>query len=138
MRVYDKQLERNRKLSATGTHIDNPWVRWELELKNDRAVSVSKMLTSGIPLGAVAVGVLGHYMRMIELDDINRSRCSTYPVWADFMDGVSSLKITVPKYEKTMDEKKTWIKGRSCLLSPLSFWQMVVALNLWKITWKTV
>ena len=110
LRVYDKQLERNRKLSATGTHIDNPWVRWELELKNDRAVSVSKMFTSGIPLGAVAVGVLGHYMRMIELDDINRSRCSTYPVWADFMDGISSLKITVPKYEKTMDEKKTWIK----------------------------
>ena len=110
LRVYDKQLERNRKLSATGTHVDNPWVRWELELKNDRAVSVSKMLTSGIPLGAVSVGVLGHYMRMIELDDINRSRCSTYPVWADFMDGVSSLKITVPKYEKTMDEKKTWIK----------------------------
>ena len=68
------------------------------------------MLTSGIPLGAVAVGVLGHYMRMIELDDINRSRCSTHSVWADFMDGISSLKITVPKYEKTMDEKKTWIK----------------------------
>ena len=110
LRVYDKQLERNRKLSASGTHIDNFWVRWELELKNDRAVSVSKMLTSGIPLGAVAVGVLGHYMRMIELDDINRSRCSTHSVWADFMDGISSLKITVPKYEKTMDEKKTWIK----------------------------
>ena len=110
LRVYDKQLERNRKLSASGTHIDNLWVRWELELKNDRAVSVSKMLTSGIPLGAVAVGVLGHYMRMIELDDINRSRCSTHSVWADFMDGISSLKITVPKYEKTMDEKKTWIK----------------------------
>ncbi|MBT9812909.1 replication initiation factor domain-containing protein, partial [Enterocloster citroniae] len=110
LRVYDKQLERNRKLSVSGTHIDNPWVRWELELKNDRAVSVSKMLTSGIPLGVVAVGVLGHYMRMIELDDINRSRCTTYPVWVDFMDGISSLKITVPKYEKTMDEKKTWIK----------------------------
>lgn len=110
LRVYDKQLERNKKLAASGVCVDNPWVRWELELKNDRAISVSKMLIAGIPLGAAAVGVLGHYIRMIELDDINRSRCSTYPVWADFIDGISSLKITVPKYEKSMDEKKSWIQ----------------------------
>ncbi len=110
LRIYDKQLEQNKKLSASDVHIDTPWVRWELELKNDRAVSVAKMLISGIPLGTVAVGVLSHYMRIIELDDSNRSRCSINEVWSSFIDGLSPLKLTVMKYDKTLDDKRKWVK----------------------------
>ncbi|MGP8312571.1 replication initiation factor domain-containing protein [Enterocloster aldenensis] len=110
LRVYDKQMERNRKLVDSGSRIDTPWTRWELELKNERAVNVVKLILSDLSLGVVAVGVLSHYIRMIELDDSNRSRCSIYPLWADFINGISSLKITVPKFEKSLEDKKTWIK----------------------------
>ncbi len=110
LRVYDKQMERNRKLVDSGSRIDTPWTRWELELKNERAVNVVKLILSDLSLGVVAVGVLSHYIRMIELDDSNRSRCSIYPLWVDFINGISSLKITVPKFEKSLEDKKTWIK----------------------------
>lgn len=110
LRVYDKRLEQNKKLSAAGKDtLVTPWVRWELELKNDRAVSVANMLLAGIDLGTCAIGVLGHYMRIINLDDSNRSRCSTHRRWAEFIAGVQGLKLYVPKYEKTLDDKKEWI-----------------------------
>lgn len=110
LRVYDKQLEQNKKLADENKRVTNPWVRWELELKNERAVSVANMLVSGIKLGTVAVGVLGHYMRMIDLDDVNRSRCSTYSLWVEFTSNVAALKITVPKMLKTLDEKRSWVE----------------------------
>lgn len=108
LRVYDKRLERNRSLSQEDTN--TPWVRWELELKNSRAVSAARMLIAGIPLGTVAVGILGHYMRMIVLDDVNRSRCSSYPLWESFIDGISSLRLTVPRCKTTLDDKRSWLK----------------------------
>ena len=52
--VYDKQLEPVTQTIPTGT-IDNLF-----ELKNDRAVSVSKMLTSGISLPDVFRALLGY------------------------------------------------------------------------------
>lgn len=109
LRVYDKRLERNAHLADGSAPIKYPWVRWELELKDDRAMSAAKMLVSGIDLGVVAVGSLGHYMRMINLDDTNRSRCSMYLRWSDFMDGISSKRLTVFKASSTLDEKRSWI-----------------------------
>lgn len=109
LRVYDKRLERNAHLADGSAPVRYPWVRWELELKDDRAMSAAKMLVSGIDLGVVAVGSLGHYMRIINLDDKNRSRCSMYLRWADFMDGISSKRLTVFKAPVTLAEKRSWI-----------------------------
>ena len=36
LRVYDKQLEQNQK-AEDGEVLEDPWVRWEFELKNERA-----------------------------------------------------------------------------------------------------
>ena len=109
LRAYDKRLERNAHRSDHEPAIKFPWVRWELELKDDRAMSAAKMLVSGMNVGVVAVGVLGHYMRMINLDDTNRSRCSMYLRWADFIDGISSKRLTVFKAPITLAEKRSWI-----------------------------
>lgn len=109
LRVYDKRLERNAHLADGSAPVKCPWVRWELELKDDRAMSAAKMLTSGIDLGVVAVGILGHYMRMINLDDTNRSRCSMCLRWSDFMDGISAKRLTVFKAPVTLEEKRFWI-----------------------------
>lgn len=109
LRVYDKQAEMNRFL-PDDSKIEFPWIRWELETKKDRAESISSMIRSGLSLGAVAVGVLGGYVRIINLDDSNRSRCSLLEKWRMFMSDMQVLKLRQIKYEKTLDEKREWVK----------------------------
>lgn len=107
LRIYDKKLEQNAKHPENASEI--PWIRWEFELKNDRAMSVANMLISGRPLGEITVGVLANYVRLIELDNNNRSRCSTLPLWQLFIDGVRKLQLYVPEVPKTLEDKKVWI-----------------------------
>ena len=106
LRIYDKQLERNKVLEpGNENYIYTPWVRWELEFHKDRANEVSRMLSDGSALGSVAVGVLAHYFRIIVFDDCNKSRCSSERKWQKFIDNVKSLKITVHKTERTLEQE---------------------------------
>lgn len=108
LRVYDKQAETNRKLPQS-EQIQAPWVRWELQLRKERAKSVASMLANGLELGVVAVGVLGGYVRIINIDDSNRTRCSTHEVWELFLSDLQPLKLHQPIIEKTMDDKRNWL-----------------------------
>lgn len=109
LRVYDKQLEQNRK----SDHKDStPWVRWELELKGDRATAVADNILSGTELGLISMGVLGNYFRIINHDNQNRSRCSVNAVWKDFIDGISGLKLYLAREEKDIEQKKQWLKSQ--------------------------
>ena len=113
LRIYDKKLEQNKKLSGAGMAlIDYSWVRWELELKGERAVSVCDMLLSGKPVGEITIGLLNNYVRIINLDNNNRSRCTTYDLWLDFIAGISPLRLYVPRDNKTIDDKKRWVKNQ--------------------------
>lgn len=114
LRVYDKQLEQKAKLQKAHDGVEvPPWVRWELELKSDRALSAVDSIIAGMDLGEIVVGILSHYIRFIELDDSNRSRCSIMDKWQTFIDGIKPLKLFVPVREKTMDDKEIWIE-RQC------------------------
>ncbi|MBO5055002.1 MAG: replication initiation factor domain-containing protein [Lachnospiraceae bacterium] len=113
LRVYDKRLEQKTKM---GNDVGYDWVRWELELKRDRAQSVVEHLLSGECLGSVAVGVLSNYFRVIICDDSNKTRCSTDPVWQKFVLGVGKLRLSVNRMVKTISEKKKWIT-KQCLPS---------------------
>lgn len=109
-RIYDKQLEQNGKNRYTDVPmITTPWVRWEMECKGSYADSVAKEFLNGSDLGDLAVGILSHYFRIINLDDSNRSRCSSFDRWQDFIRDVSPLKLFVPQEEKTLEDKKAWI-----------------------------
>lgn len=111
LRVYDKRLEQNRKLErARKPMISTPWTRWELECKDSRADAVARKLVDCIAFGEVVVGVLSHYFRVVQLDDSNRSRCTIDERWAAFINGVSPLKLYIPKEEKTLDDKKAWLE----------------------------
>lgn len=113
LRIYDKRLEQNKKLNGSGLPlIDYPWIRWELELKGERATSVADMLLSGKPVGEITIGLLNNYVRIINLDNNNRSRCTTYPAWLMFIDGIKPLKLYVPHEDKTIDDKKRWVKNQ--------------------------
>ena len=106
LRIYDKRLEQIQK---TKKDCGFEWVRWELELKKDRANMAVNHLLSGRALGAVAIGILSNYFRIIVKNNSNISRCSTDPLWEEFIDNVDKLRLTISKTEKTLESKKEWI-----------------------------
>lgn len=109
LRVYDKQLEQNGKRGDSEEPIMYEWVRWELELKGERAQLAAKSMIDGISVGALCIGVLSNYFRVIVRDDSNKSRCSTDPKWQRFIDGIQALRLYVHHDEKSLDDKKAWI-----------------------------
>ncbi len=109
LRVYDKMLERNRKIEDEKERLLEPWVRWELELKNQRANIAADMLVKSKSLGEVVTGILNNYVRIIIPDDSNRSRCSLHPLWAEFVETIKKLRLYVEKAGKTIKEKRSWL-----------------------------
>lgn len=107
LRIYDKRLEQAAKDPEHAS--DLPWVRWEIELKNDRAQMAADLLIEGMPVGEVIMGVLSNYVRIIELDDSNRTRCSSTLKWQSFTDGVRGIRLYVPEAPKTLEDKRQWI-----------------------------
>ena len=113
LRVYDKQLEQNQK-AEDGEVLEDPWVRWEFELKNERANIAVDFLIQRKQLGEIIMELLTNYVRVIVNDDSNRSRCSAHPLWEKFVGAVGRLSLYVESVKKTMDEKKRWLI-RQCL-----------------------
>ena len=101
LRIYDKALE--QKTDSI------PWVRWELELKEDRAEKAVKQLIAKDNLGSVCMSILANSLRLIELNNPNKSRCSVNPVWQKFIDNVQPLSLYTAPPEKTIPRIKNWV-----------------------------
>lgn len=111
LRVYDKQLEQNKKLEKTGKPlIAHPWVRWELELKEERSVKASELLIQGKSINEVTIGILSNYLRIITFDSTRNVRCSTDPVWDSFVGDVLKLGLYQSPEPKTIDDTKNWLE----------------------------
>ncbi len=96
LRVYDKGMEQK---------VCFPWVRWEFEIKTHDTIKncISSMVTYG-SLNEFFNALLNSFMRIIDLDDSNRSRCSSNEKWMDFVKTVNKAKISVPKVIPSLDE----------------------------------
>ena len=101
LRIYDKALE--QKTDSL------PWVRWELELKEDRAEKAVKQLIDKDNLGSVCMAILSNSLRLIELDNPNKSRCSINPLWQKFIDNVRPLSLYTAPPEKTIARIENWV-----------------------------
>lgn len=110
LRVYDKMLEQNEKLKNNKQPLlTEPWVRWELELKDERAISAANLIIQRIELGKVVVGILGNYIRLIENDNVRKSRCSNMEKWEKFLCGISHLRLSCPSKLKELDDCIQWL-----------------------------
>ena len=111
LRVYDKELEQNKKYpdKSDPKHVNQRWVRWELELKDGRANMVLDKFLDGLDVGQIAVGILSNYFRIIVNDDSNKSRCSNDIKWSEFIGEVEALRLYVPPIDKTLEQKKEWL-----------------------------
>lgn len=110
-RIYDKQLEQNKGLIASGQKpLDFPWVRWELEMKKKRALRAVENIVSGMSISDVAVGVLSNYLRIINIDNSRKCRCSTSEKWEVFISGITRLSLYRPDEPRKIDKMKRWLK----------------------------
>ena len=107
LRVYDKQLEQIAK-GVEGAD-EQPWVRWELELKNEYANIVLTDLLNGVDVGSLVFGILSNYLRIIVLDHVNKSRCSSDLKWEEFIDKVSKITLFVMQEPPTLRDKREWV-----------------------------
>lgn len=110
LRIYDKQLEQLRKKADAGI----PWVRWEFELKDLRACVFAGYVVENKTFGILGMKLLTSYLRFIQNDDSNKSRCSSLPLWDKFVGDVGRLRLTLPETEKSVEKSMNWIK-RQCL-----------------------
>lgn len=131
VRFYDKRLEQiskieknldNKEWEKEKDKLPSRWIRTELELKQERASAIAKLIADGNEnegLGMYALGVLKHYITFLQAsNDSNVQRRKVWRAWASFLRGIEPLKLTVQKDEKqySADEslkhiKKQW--GRS-------------------------
>ena len=113
LRLYDKGIEQNNHLKyGDDGYMDFNWYRWELEFKDERSNEFAQVVKDGADLGSIAVGVLAYYIRFIELDDINRSRCSTMEKWEQFVRDVEKCRLSGEKKVKTVNDKLNWIDSQ--------------------------
>lgn len=106
IRVYDKYLE---QLKAGADLTCTDWVRWEIVIKNEKADAFAGYIVRGLEIGYCTRTVLNGYMRLIKLDDVNRSRCSTLPKWERFVNTVDRTHLSIPRLLRTVDRARNWI-----------------------------
>lgn len=106
LRVYDKRLEFFNKYHEICPY---SWTRWELELKKDRANQTVKWLLETCSLSTVCMGILGQYIRIVELDNPVKSRCSTTVLWEQFIDEHQKISLYIPEDPKSLEDTKQWV-----------------------------
>lgn len=105
VRIYNKGLEQK---------VDMDWIRWEIQLRDERASAFSDMVLHcedhENTIAPIIVGVLAGFVRFVNLDDSNRSRCSMLQKWADFIAAASSIVLSVPKKKSSVENKHEWVR----------------------------
>lgn len=110
LRIYDKQAEQNKKLlSANMPPIEYSWVRWELELKRERAQSVLELIVSGQDIAYLTMGILANYLCIMENDRSRKERCTVSEKFKAFIDGIGKISLYSSSSEKTIDDTKKWL-----------------------------
>lgn len=114
IRMYDKLSERTDKNYNVSENI-KAWNRTELQLRDEKATMVAGILAhkedGESSIGETVCGILKEYLRFtVKGKDSNRSRWKTYSKWDKFLGKVEALPLTTVIEEKTVLEKKEWLK----------------------------
>lgn len=105
LRFYDKGVKEG---------INYPWVRTELELRDERADEMARKIINGgdNELGKLVAGILKTYVNFVEpsLTDSNISRWAVSSWWSDFLGCVEKVRLTIQKVVKTINDTKEWLE----------------------------
>ena len=100
-RIYDK---------AAQLGLDDRWLRFELQLRDDRATVAAGELLRRNDLGFVAAGIINQYIAFIKKDDSNKSRCTLQDWWFNWLHHTEKLKITTAKAIKLISQVQEHVK----------------------------
>lgn len=114
IRVYDKLSERKDGNYNVSEDI-KVWNRTEIQLRDEKATFVADVLArkeaGESSIGETVCGILKDYLRFtVKGKDTNRSRWKTAPFWDKFLGKVEALPLTTIIEEKTVLEKKEWLR----------------------------
>lgn len=104
-RIYDKRAEQER--------FDlQHWVRFEVQLRDDRALCFANLLMSGNSLGSLFVKVINNYLRFVvpNDDDSNRSRWITAEWWFKFLGTIEKISLFIPDVDYTETRLEKFVK----------------------------
>lgn len=101
-RCYDKA-------SQTGTPYH--WVRFELELKRDRAHELAGRIARGtIDL----LGLFLYLIRFVDPSDVSRrERWKTSAWWTDFLQTTETDRLYMPQYEIGLEDVRQWLHNQT-------------------------
>lgn len=111
IRIYDKALEQASK----GVEVVGPWVRWELELKDERA-QVCTLALIALTEEQYRQFLIGVLMSAVDFrdctheDDTNaRVRAPRLPWWVALTDGFARARLSMDKPVRKIEDVKAWI-----------------------------
>lgn len=106
LRIYDKALEQAQKNN------DSPdkWVRWEFELKGEKANQFVKRLIDGENFVALAFSLLNGYFNIIDITESNRSRCPVNEKWKEFIQSADKFKFIINKTVVSIEQKLEYLE----------------------------
>lgn len=119
-RFYDKKIEQLYKHRNDEKEFERikkipHWVRFETEFKNKTANSIFMSMASfnnDNLFSKYLVEVINGYLRFIDIDDSNASRCTVKKWWSDFLGSAERSSITCPGVKKDpVKGAVSWLKN---------------------------
>lgn len=102
MRIYDKALEQGQ---------DTPWIRIEMEIRDERAQSLQDILLFENNIGQVYAKIINNYIRFLDPnEDTNRSRWPTAPWWENLIREIGKISLTRKPEDRTVEDVRCWVK----------------------------
>ena len=102
-RIYDKAAQME---TTDGV----PWVRFELQMRDERAQAAADLILNRDDLGKIATGIINENLSFIDRNDTNKTRCTLKPWWQLWLDTTERLKLTKVKAVKLLSEVQEYIK----------------------------
>lgn len=112
MCFYEKNYERAEKLGLSEEEMEEDWNRYEIRFRQEHAVEIMKKLVRADSVSEIALGAITNYLRFANKSETNQSKSywETWQPWADFVEGVKSIKLYTSPKPKTFSDVLFWIK----------------------------
>ena len=118
LRIYDKAAEQRAK----GHEVEGPWIRYEMEWKDERAHAVACCLAV-VTKESFQKFVVGAFRSTVDFracyrEDDPKFRCYAplLPWWAKLTAGMEKARLVIAKAEKKIEDVKKWAETS---LSPM-------------------
>lgn len=100
-RIYDKQLQ---------TNSEGSWIRVEIEFKGKKAHVIGRAIALGI---FNADNLILGYIEFIDSTHQKKQNCLRSPFWDKFLNFGQKERITLPKYERGLEEIADWVQDQT-------------------------